>query len=176
VRIAIYPGTFDPITNGHLDIAGRAGRLFDKVIIVVVENPNKRPIFSVEERKTMIREAVRGLDHSQIEVDSFHGLTIDYARQVGARAIVRGLRLLTDFEWELQLALINDKLAPEVETVCLMTSQEHSFLSASVVRELAQYGSASLPDLVPPHVAAALRRVYQQGAPPTAGASDRSDV
>ncbi|HUS13436.1 MAG TPA: pantetheine-phosphate adenylyltransferase, partial [Chloroflexia bacterium] len=146
MRIAIYPGTFDPITNGHLDIARRAGHLFDRVILVVVENTQKRPIFSVEQRKTLIREVLREFDHSQFEVDSSAGLTVDYARRVGAVAIVRGLRVLTDFEWELQLALINNRLAPDIETVCLMTAQEHSFLSSSVVRELAQHRSAVLRD------------------------------
>ena len=176
MTFAIYPGSFDPITNGHLDIARRAGHLFDKLIVAVGENPQKKPIFTVEQRMALIREAVRGFDHSDIEVDSFRGLTIDYAKQIGAQAIVRGLRVLTDFEWELQLALINEKLAPEIETVCLMTSQEHSFLSASVVRELAQHHSPKLNDLVPPHVAAALRTVYGEGAPVTAGGNDRSEV
>jgi pantetheine-phosphate adenylyltransferase len=175
LRIAIYPGTFDPITNGHLDIARRAGHLFDKVIIVVADNTNKRPIFSVEQRKALIREALAGLDHCEYDVDSFSHLTVEYARQVGARAIVRGLRVLTDFEWELQLALINDRLAPEIETVCLMTAQEHSFLSASVVRELAQHHSPRLADLVPAHVAVALAQVYGHG-PVVAGTSDRSEV
>lgn len=176
MRIAIYPGTFDPITNGHLDIAERAGHLFDKLIIVVAENRQKQPIFPVEQRMSLIREAVRRFDHSHIEVDHFSGLTINYAQQVGARAIVRGLRVLTDFEWELQLALINHKLDPEIETVCLMTAQEYSFLSASVVRELAQHGSKDLYDLVPRHVATALHAVYGSGPPVVAGTSDRSDV
>jgi len=176
VRTAVYPGTFDPITNGHLDIVERAGRLFDKLIVLIVVNPNKRPIFDVEQRKALIQEAVRKFDHCKIEVDSFQGLTTEYARRAGALAMVRGLRVLTDFEWEFQLALINDKLAPEIETVCLMTDQKHSFLSASIVRELAQYGSKDLDNLVPPHVAAALRDVYGHGAPAGAGASDRSDI
>jgi len=176
MRTAIYPGTFDPITNGHLDIAERAGYLFDKLIILVVVNPNKKPIFDVEQRKALIREAVRPFDHCVIEVDSFQGLTIDYARRAGAQAMVRGLRVLTDFEWELQLALINHKLAPEIETVCLMTAQEHSFLSASIVRELAQHGGRDLDELVPPHVAAALRAVFGHQAPVGAGAGDRSEM
>ncbi len=178
MRIAIYPGTFDPITNGHLDIVERAGHLFDRVIIVVVANANKQPIFSVEERMALIREAVQSFRDRDIDiaVDHYSGLTIDYARRVGAVAMVRGLRALTDFEWEYQLALINEKLAPEVETVCLMTSQIYSFLSASVVRELAQHGSAGLADLVPPHVAVALQAVYGHGRRVTAGASDRSDI
>src|SRR4051794_16773301 len=115
------------MTLGHLDIAARAARLFDRVVVAVGENQNKKPLFSVEERKQMIRAAVQGLE-ANIEVDHYSGLTIDYARRVGAQAIVRGLRVLTDFEWEFQLAMINDRLAPEIETVCLMTSQENLFL------------------------------------------------
>jgi pantetheine-phosphate adenylyltransferase len=160
VQIALYPGTFDPMTNGHLDIVERALQLFDRVIILVADNPNKHPIFSAEERVHLIREAVQPLEaRDRLTVDSYQGLTIDYAHKVGARAMIRGLRAVTDFEWEFQLALINQKLDPAVETVCLMTSQEHSFLSASMVRELAQYGGA-LHDLVPPNIEAALRRVY----------------
>jgi pantetheine-phosphate adenylyltransferase len=160
VRIAIYPGTFDPMTNGHLDIVARAARLFDRLIVLVADNPGKHPIFSAAERVEMIREAVtQELGRGHIQVDSYQGLTVDYARRVGAQAMIRGLRAVTDFEWEFQLALINQKLAIDIETVCLMTAQEHSFLSASMVRELAQYGG-TLDDLVPPHIAAALRRVY----------------
>ncbi len=160
MRVAIYPGTFDPLTNGHLDIVERAARLFDRLIVLVADNPTKEPIFSAAERVQMIREAVASLpDQTGITVDSYRGLTVDYARRVGAQAMIRGLRAVTDFEWEFQLALINQKLAAEVETVCLMTAQEHSFLSASMVRELAQYGG-DLEDLVPPHIAAALQRVY----------------
>jgi pantetheine-phosphate adenylyltransferase len=160
VRVAIYPGTFDPLTNGHLDIVERAARLFDRLIVLVADNPTKEPIFSAAERVQMIQEAVASLpDQTGITVDSYRGLTVDYARRVGAQAMIRGLRAVTDFEWEFQLALINQKLAAEVETVCLMTAQEHSFLSASMVRELAQYGG-DLEDLVPPHIATALQRVY----------------
>lgn len=160
MRVAIYPGTFDPLTNGHLDIVERAARLFDRLIVLVADNPTKEPIFSAAERVQMIQEAVASLpDQTGITVDSYRGLTVDYARRVGAQAMIRGLRAVTDFEWEFQLALINQKLAAEVETVCLMTAQEHSFLSASMVRELAQYGG-DLEDLVPPHIATALQRVY----------------
>jgi len=162
VRVALYPGTFDPMTVGHLDIVARAARLFERVIVLVADNPSKQPIFSAAERVLMIEEAVRDLPgHAHITVDSYQGLTVDYARRVGAQAMIRGLRAMTDFEWEFQLALINQTLAPEIETVCLMTAQEHSFLSASMVRELAQYGGP-LDDLVPPHIAVALRRVYAQ--------------
>lgn len=160
MRVAIYPGTFDPMTNGHLDIVARAARLFDRLIVLVADNPGKHPIFSAAERVEMIGAAVATLPHHEsITVDSYQGLTVDYARRVGAQAMIRGLRAVTDFEWEFQLALINQKLAVDIETVCLMTAQEHSFLSASMVRELAQFGGA-LDDLVPAHIAAALRRVY----------------
>ena len=162
MRVALYPGTFDPMTVGHLDIVARAARLFERVIVLVADNPSKQPIFAAAERVQMIREAVASLpDQTGITVDSYRGLTVDYARRVGAQAMIRGLRAVTDFEWEFQLALINQTLAPEIETVCLMTAQEHSFLSASMVRELAQYGGP-LDDLVPPHIAVALRRVYAQ--------------
>jgi pantetheine-phosphate adenylyltransferase len=164
VRVAIYPGTFDPMTNGHLDIVDRAARLFDRLIVLIADNSAKQPIFSAAERVVLIREAVATLPHhATIEVDTYQGLTVDYARRLGAQAMIRGLRAVTDFEWEFQLALINQKLAPDIETVCLMTAQEYSFLSASMVRELAQYGGA-LEDLVPPHIAVALRRVYAQRA------------
>jgi pantetheine-phosphate adenylyltransferase len=176
LRTAIYPGTFDPITNGHLDIALRAAELFDRVIIAVGENPNKKPLFSVEERKIMIREALAGLQQGRISVDSYRGLTIEYAQRVGAQAIVRGLRVLTDFEWEFQLAMINHRLAPQIETVCLMTAQEHLFLSATIVRELAQ-NRADLSAIVPANVSAALRRIYGPAEGMVlAGASDRSDI
>jgi pantetheine-phosphate adenylyltransferase len=148
------------MTNGHLDIVARAARLFDRLIVLVADNAGKNPIFPAAERVRLIREAVAGLpDPSRITVDSYQGLTVDYARRVGAQAMIRGLRAVTDFEWEFQLALINQKLAADIETVCLMTAQEHSFLSASMVRELAQYGG-DLDDLVPTHIAAALRQVY----------------
>jgi pantetheine-phosphate adenylyltransferase len=148
------------MTNGHLDIVARAARLFDRLIVLVADNAGKNPIFPAAERVRLIREAVAGLpDPSRITVDSYQGLTVDYARRVGAQAMIRGLRAVTDFEWEFQLALINQKLAAEIETVCLMTSQEHLYLSASMVRELAQYGG-DLNDLVPAHIAAALRQVY----------------
>jgi pantetheine-phosphate adenylyltransferase len=148
------------MTNGHLDVVERALHLFDRVIILVADNPNKQPIFSASERVSLIREAVQPLAAGdRLMVDSYRGLTIDYAHKVGAQAMIRGLRAVTDFEWEFQLALINQKLDADIETVCLMTSQEHSFLSASMIRELAQYGG-TLAGLVPPNIETALRRVY----------------
>jgi pantetheine-phosphate adenylyltransferase len=171
-RIAIYPGTFDPVTLGHLDIAARALRLCDRLVISVGGNRNKTPIFAVAERAELIRKSLKqlGID-GHIEVDTFRGLTVTHARQVGAQLIVRGLRAVTDFEWEFQLALINRGQDPTIETVCLMTSQEYSFLSASMVRELALLGG-KLEDVVPPVVAEALRARFTGKA----NSSDTRDV
>lgn len=159
-RIAIYPGTFDPITLGHLDIATRALHMCDRLVVAVGDNRNKNPLFTVEERLALIRESLQVLEvNGRVSVMAFNGLTVHFARQVGATLIVRGLRAVTDFEWEFQLALINRQQDPGIETICLMTSQEHSFLSASVVRELALLGG-KLDDVVPPNVAEALRRKF----------------
>jgi len=159
-RLAIYPGTFDPVTLGHLDIAERALHMCDRLVVAVGDNRNKNPLFNLEERIALIRESleVMGID-GRVKVDSFKGLTVAYAKQEGASLIVRGLRAVTDFEWEFQLALINRQQDPGIETVCLMTSREYSFLSASIVRELAMLGG-NLDDVVPPNVAEALRRKF----------------
>jgi pantetheine-phosphate adenylyltransferase len=159
-RIAVYPGTFDPITLGHLDIAVRALNMCDRLVVAVGDNRNKSPLFNVDERIELIRESLIavGID-GRVRVEYFSGLTVLYAKDMGASMIVRGLRAVTDFEWEFQLALINRKQDPTIETVCLMTSQEYSFLSASTVRELALLGG-DLMGLVPPNVADALRRKF----------------
>ena len=161
-RIAVYPGTFDPITLGHLDIAARALRMCDRLVIAVGDNRNKTPLFTVAERVDLIQSSLRLMDlDGRIKVDTFRGLTVKYAQQVGATMILRGLRAVTDFEWEFQLALINRTQDPDIETVCLMTSQEYSFLSASMVRELAMLGG-NLESVVPAMVADALRAKFSR--------------
>jgi pantetheine-phosphate adenylyltransferase len=143
---AIYPGTFDPITNGHLDLVERSLRFFDRLIIAVADNPDKKPLFSVEERLPMIEEAVKGCEG--VTVESFSGLLVDYARSRGVRAVIRGLRAVSDFEHELQMALMNRKLDQGLETVFLMPSLRYIFLSSTIVKEAASYGG-SVEGLVP---------------------------
>jgi pantetheine-phosphate adenylyltransferase len=157
LNIAIYPGSFDPITNGHLDIATRAAKVFDKVIIGVYETPNKPVLFSTEERVALIKKAIADLPN--VEVQSFSGLTVDFARKVKAKAMVRGLRMSADFEREFDMAMMNKKLFPELEFVCLMSSVEYQFLSSSLMKEAASLGGA-IDELVPEHVAAALRKKF----------------
>src|SRR5687767_4174834 len=160
-RTAIYPGTFDPVTMGHLDIARRALQLSDRLVIAVGDNRNKNPLFTVDERIRLIRDALESTDvNGRISVSTYRGLTVKYAEQIGATLIVRGLRAVTDFEWEFQLALINRRQNPNIETVCLMTSQEYSFLSASTVRELALLGGR-LDEIVPPNVEEALKAKFR---------------
>lgn len=146
---AVYPGSFDPFTLGHLDILERATSIFDKVIVGVLENPNKKPLFSVADRIEMIRASLDGND--RVDVASFDGLTVDFARKLGATTIVRGLRATSDFESEFQMALFNRKLAPEVTTVFLMTSFANVFLSSSLIKEVASHGGDvrfAVPDVV----------------------------
>lgn len=160
-RIAIYPGTFDPVTMGHLDIARRALQLCDRLVIAVGDNRNKSPLFTVQERIQLISDALGLMDvDGRIGISAYSGLTVKYAEEVEATLIVRGLRAVTDFEWEFQLALINRRQNPNIETVCLMTSQEYSFLSASTVRELAMLGG-KLEEIVPPNVEEALRAKFR---------------
>ena len=154
-RIAVYPGTFDPVTNGHLDLVERASRQFDRLIIAILRHDEKQPVFSLEERMALLREAAAPF--ANVEVDAFHGLLVDYAQKVGAGTIVRGLRALSDFEYELQMAMMNRRLAPDVETVFLMPSEAYAYLSSRLVREVARLGG-DLTGLVPAQVVAALKR------------------
>ena len=146
MKIAVCPGSFDPVTYGHLDIFKRASRLFDKVIVLVVINPDKHPTFSVEERMEMIREVVT--EYPNVEVDSYSGLLINYVRDKNADAIVKGLRAMSDFEYEFQMAITNKKLYPAAETVFLTTSMYNMYLSSSLVRQMAMLGG-DLSGLVP---------------------------
>jgi len=154
---AIYPGSFDPFTLGHLDILERACGIFERVIVAVLRNPNKTPTFSGEERIEMIRESV---SNDRVAVDSFEGLTVQFAQQVDAAAIVRGLRATSDFESEFQMALFNRKLAPMVTTVFLMTSFANVFLSSSLIKEVARHGG-DVEFAVPPSVATRLARLRE---------------
>ncbi|ACK70424.1 pantetheine-phosphate adenylyltransferase [Gloeothece citriformis PCC 7424] len=155
--IAIYPGSFDPITLGHLDIIERGGQLFDLVIVTVLRNPNKQPLFSVEKRVEQIRECTQHL--SNVEVDSFTGLTVEYAKLRNAKVLLRGLRVLSDFEKELQMAHTNVTLWDGIETVFLATAKEYSFLSSSIVKEIAKFGG-SISHLVPKNVAQDITLYY----------------
>lgn len=157
---AIYPGSFDPITLGHIDVIGRAATIFDKLVVAVLVNPKKSPRLDLEERIATIREAIdEELPEvaDRIEVDGFDGLTVDYARKVDARFIVRGLRAVSDFESELQMAHTNRKLHPGVDTVFLMTSLEHAYLSSTLVKEIASFGG-DVSQMVPAAAARRLRR------------------
>lgn len=154
MKIAIYPGSFDPFTNGHLDIVQRAIKLFDKVIVTVARNASKNPMFGEEERLSLIKASVK--DHRNVEVELFDGLLVDYAREKKATAIVRGLRAISDFEYELQMALMNRKLNDQFETVFLMPNEKYTYLDSSIVREIARLGG-DVSDFVPPVVNKALR-------------------
>jgi len=153
-KIAIYPGTFDPITYGHIDVIQRAAAIFDKVIVAVATNPQKKPMFSVEERKDMIHHVVK--DAHQLEVDSIEGLLVDYAAEKKAHAVIRGLRAISDFEYELQMALVNRKLDDKLITVFLMPHERYSYLNSSIVKELAMFGG-KFECFVPPYVQEKLR-------------------
>jgi len=157
MTIAVYPGTFDPIHYGHIDIAVRAASIFDGLIVAVYDRPLKTLLFTTEERVAMVRAALA--DYPKIRVDRYSGLTVDYLRKQNAQVIVRGLRVTSDFELEYQMALTNKKLAPDLEFVCLMTSLQHAFLSSSIVKEVAMAGGC-VSEMVPPIVAARLREKF----------------
>jgi pantetheine-phosphate adenylyltransferase len=152
---AIYPGSFDPLTNGHLDIINRAAKLFEKLFIGVYDKPNKKLLFTTEERAEMARQAIATLPN--VEVRVFSGLAVDFAKEVKAQVIVRGLRMSADFEREFDLAMMYKKLSPDIELVCLMSDMRYQFLSSSLLKEAARLGGA-IDDLVPKHVAVALRK------------------
>ena len=158
-RRAIYPGTFDPVTYGHLDDIRRASRIFDEVIVTVADSPSKKPLFSVEERLAMLRSVTRGI--KGVQVDHCQELLVAYVRRKESRIVIRGLRMVSDFEYEFQMALTNRKLDDEIELIFMMPNEAYSFLSSSLIKEIAQLG-ADVSDFVPPLVARALKRVLKR--------------
>lgn len=156
---AIYPGSFDPITNGHLDIIKRAGKIFDKIIVAIGENSHKEACFTIKEKKDMILEVTKDL--KGIEVQSFRGLLIDCVRNNKATVILRGMRAISDFEYESQFALINKKMAPEIETIFMVTSTRYSYLNSSIVKEIASLNGC-VRDLVPEYVELQLKKIFQK--------------
>jgi pantetheine-phosphate adenylyltransferase len=157
-KIAIYPGTFDPITNGHLDLVERALRIFDEVIIAVAPSQRKQPLFTIEERLKLIKSAIKGFE--RVKVEAFNGLLVEYVKERKGIAILRGLRAVSDFEYELQMAHMNRRLDTNVETVCMMPSEEYSFLTSSMVKEVASFGGA-IKGLVPEEVEIALKEKFK---------------
>jgi pantetheine-phosphate adenylyltransferase len=155
VRTVIYPGSFDPFTNGHLDIVHRAARLFDTVIVAVANNEEKKPLFALKDRVALVTESVHDLPN--VKVDSFEGLLVDYVEQCGGQAVIRGLRAISDFEFEFQLALMNRKLNERVETIFMMPKETYTFLSSRIIKEIARLGG-DIKAFVPAHVAAALKK------------------
>jgi pantetheine-phosphate adenylyltransferase len=161
LKLAIYPGTFDPITKGHLDVIERAIRLFDKLVVAVAPNPFKKPLFSFEERIQIAREVIENTEGmKQVEVTGFQELTVDFARKIGAQSIIRGLRAVSDFEYELQIALTNRKLALDIESVFLMPSVEYIYLNSTMVKEVAKHGG-DISDFVPEIVVQRFREKFQ---------------
>ncbi len=161
MRRAIYPGSFDPVTNGHLDVIGRAAKLFDEVIVAVAINDQKRSLFSAAERTTLISGSVAGFEN--VRVSSFDGLLVEFARQQGAAAVVRGLRAVSDFEFEFQMALMNRKLEAEIETIFLMPAEKYTYLSSRIVKEISRLGGV-VDAFVPASVAVALREKHAANA------------
>jgi pantetheine-phosphate adenylyltransferase len=160
VRRAIYPGSFDPITNGHLDVIDRASRLFDEVIVAVAQNDQKKSLFTAEERMELIEGVMNGKPN--VRVSRFDGLLVEFARAQGATAVLRGLRAVSDFEFEFQMALMNRKLEPGIETIFLMPAENYTYLSSRIVKEIARLGG-NVTVFVPPSIAAALREKYGAG-------------
>ncbi|HVE82121.1 MAG TPA: pantetheine-phosphate adenylyltransferase [Myxococcales bacterium] len=160
MRVAIYPGSFDPLTNGHLSLIQRGLEMFDRLVVAIVVNPKKTPLFTMEERRQLIREAA---PDERVEVDSFEGLLVEYARRRGINVLLRGLRAVSDFDYEFQMANMNRKLAPKVETVFMMTGEDYFYISAQLVREVAMYGG-SVKGLVPPNVLAKMTDRFGESA------------
>ncbi|HEX8697465.1 MAG TPA: pantetheine-phosphate adenylyltransferase [Myxococcaceae bacterium] len=156
MRLAIYPGSFDPLTNGHLSIIHRGLKMFDRLVVAIAVNPKKVPLFSLEERRELIRDAVQD---DRVEVDSFQGLLVEYAKQRQVNVLLRGLRAVSDFEYEFQLANMNRKLAPDIETVFMMTGEDYFYISSQLVREVASLGG-DVTDLVPPNVYTKLKSKF----------------
>ncbi|MCY1042014.1 pantetheine-phosphate adenylyltransferase [Corallococcus sp. bb12-1] len=154
--VAIYPGSFDPLTNGHLSLIQRSLKMFDRLIVAIAVNPKKTPLFSQEERIELIRDAVKD---SRVEVDAFHGLLVDYVHQRQVGVVIRGLRAVSDFEYEFQLANMNRKLAPDIDTVFMMTGEDYFYISSQLVREVASFGG-NVEGLVPPNVYAGLKKKF----------------
>jgi pantetheine-phosphate adenylyltransferase len=162
MTVALYPGTFDPLTNGHLDLIKRSVRMFDKVVVAIFESPMKGPLFSVEERRRLIEESTRGL--SNIEIDTFNNtLLVFYAKQRQAHVIIRGLRAIADFEYEFQMTLMNRRLDEDIETVFLMPREEYTYVASRLIKEVAAYGG-NVEELVPPPVALALKEKFRHQA------------
>lgn len=157
-RIAIYPGTFDPFTNGHLDLVERGLVIFDEVIVALTQSPKKKPLFSIEERISMLKKSLKSYDRVKIEV--FNGLLVEYVKSKKGIAIIRGLRAVSDFEYELQMALMNRRLHPKIETVFMMPSEEYSFLTATIVKEVASFGG-DIKELVPEPIEKALKKKFR---------------
>lgn len=157
--IALYPGSFDPITYGHIDIATRASKLFDKTVIGIFATPEKHLTFSLDERVTLARQATAHLH--KVEVRPYNNITVEFAREINAQVLVRGLRMIGDFEWEFEMAMMNQMLSPGLETACFMASQEYQFLSASLIKEVANLGG-DITKFVPANVAAALKKKFTE--------------
>lgn len=159
MRTAVYPGSFDPITNGHLDIIERASKVFDRVIVGVLRNKNKQPLFSAEERLDFIKKATAHI--SNVQAKTFDGLLVDFAKQHSAAVIIKGLRTVNDFEYEFQMALLNKAIDSECETMFMMTNSKYSYISSSMVKELAQY-KGDLEGMVPPEIIKQIKDKYEQ--------------
>lgn len=155
--VAIYPGTFDPITNGHIDVIERASSIFDSIVIVIAKNPKKEALFTESERLELVKDSVKGLPNVRVEITDT--LTVDFAKKVGAIAIIRGIRAVSDFDYEFQIGLMNRKLCPELTTIFLMPNEKYTYLNSSIIRELSRYG-ADVSDFVPPVVAKKLREKF----------------